>query len=217
MSRRRVAILTGGRSSEHEIALASARSVVEALDPERYEVVTVEIGRDGTWSLPSGSSPAALGPGSDGKFQRGQPEKLADAYEFSARYHTAHIANIPGPGALPPALAYKPFSLTLMLGLTLPASRQADYVCASGTYREDVTITLPPAAAVTTLPPSKSYAAEGAAMDVSYESPSPNIIKQRVVLKLDRPAPVCSAAAYAKVRPQLAQMVSALSAQILYK
>ena len=39
VSRRvRVAVLAGGRSSEHEISLASARSVVEALDPDRYEV-----------------------------------------------------------------------------------------------------------------------------------------------------------------------------------
>jgi D-alanine-D-alanine ligase len=45
----------GGRSSEHEISLASARSVLEALDPERYETVTVEIGRDGRWELGTGS------------------------------------------------------------------------------------------------------------------------------------------------------------------
>jgi D-alanine-D-alanine ligase len=42
----RVAVLLGGRSSEHDVSLASARSVIEALDPERYETVTVEIGRD---------------------------------------------------------------------------------------------------------------------------------------------------------------------------
>jgi D-alanine-D-alanine ligase len=47
----RVAVLAGGRSSEHEISLASARSVLEALDPERYEAVTVAIGRDGRWQL----------------------------------------------------------------------------------------------------------------------------------------------------------------------
>jgi D-alanine-D-alanine ligase len=51
----RVAVLLGGRSSEHEISLASARSVLEALDPERYETVTVEIGRDGRWELGTGS------------------------------------------------------------------------------------------------------------------------------------------------------------------
>ena len=44
---RRVAILMGGRSSEHDISIASARSVVAALDPARYDVVTVEIGQDG--------------------------------------------------------------------------------------------------------------------------------------------------------------------------
>jgi D-alanine-D-alanine ligase len=71
----RVAVLLGGRSSEHDISLASARSVLEALDPERYETVTVEIGRDGRWELgtgedgsvaetlpvPTGKVPATLG------------------------------------------------------------------------------------------------------------------------------------------------------------
>ncbi len=50
-SKLRVAVLAGGRSSEHEISLASARSVVEALDPERYEVTRIAIGRDGHWAL----------------------------------------------------------------------------------------------------------------------------------------------------------------------
>jgi D-alanine-D-alanine ligase len=51
MSRVRVAVLMGGRSSEHEISIASARSVVETLDPARYETVAVEIGRDGHWEI----------------------------------------------------------------------------------------------------------------------------------------------------------------------
>src|SRR5437763_1962851 len=53
MSRLKIAILAGGRSSEHEISLASARSVLEALDPAEYDVVTVAIGRDGRWELGS--------------------------------------------------------------------------------------------------------------------------------------------------------------------
>jgi D-alanine-D-alanine ligase len=53
----------GGRSSEHPISLASARSVIEALDPARFEVVPVEIARDGTWALPSGRVPEALAEG----------------------------------------------------------------------------------------------------------------------------------------------------------
>jgi D-alanine-D-alanine ligase len=50
----------GGRSSEHPISLASARSVIEALDPERYETVTVAIGRDGRWELGSGSEASSV-------------------------------------------------------------------------------------------------------------------------------------------------------------
>jgi D-alanine-D-alanine ligase len=47
----RVAVIAGGRSSEHTISVASARSVIEALDPERYESTVIEIGRDGRWEL----------------------------------------------------------------------------------------------------------------------------------------------------------------------
>ena len=70
-TRRRVAVLMGGRSSEHEISLASARSVLEALEPERYEIVTVEIGRDGRWALGAGSAAAEL-PASAGHGQNRQ-------------------------------------------------------------------------------------------------------------------------------------------------
>jgi D-alanine-D-alanine ligase len=56
----------GGRSSEHEVSLASARSVVEALDSERYEVRQVEIGRDGRWQLgPARDRELALGRGAE--------------------------------------------------------------------------------------------------------------------------------------------------------
>jgi D-alanine-D-alanine ligase len=50
----RVAVVAGGRSSEHEISVASARSVLDALDDERYEVETIEIDREGRWALNSG-------------------------------------------------------------------------------------------------------------------------------------------------------------------
>jgi D-alanine-D-alanine ligase len=59
--RLRVAVLAGGRSSEHEISLASARSVLAALDPDRYEATTIEIARDGRWEIADGAGgPAAL-------------------------------------------------------------------------------------------------------------------------------------------------------------
>ena len=71
MTRRRVAVLMGGRSSEHPISVASAQSVIAALDPERYEVVAVEIARDGRWAVGSGqgqvsaSATPQIGPGQE--------------------------------------------------------------------------------------------------------------------------------------------------------
>ncbi len=48
-SRARVGVLFGGRSGEHEVSLASARSVIAAMDPARYEVVPLGITRAGRW------------------------------------------------------------------------------------------------------------------------------------------------------------------------
>jgi D-alanine-D-alanine ligase len=47
----RVAVLFGGRSTEHAVSCVSAGSVMSALDPERYEVVPVGIATDGRWVL----------------------------------------------------------------------------------------------------------------------------------------------------------------------
>ena len=49
MSRRklRVGVLFGGKSSEHDVSLVSARSVMAAIDKTRYEVVPIGIERDG--------------------------------------------------------------------------------------------------------------------------------------------------------------------------
>jgi D-alanine-D-alanine ligase len=56
----RVAVLMGGRSSEHEISLASAHSVLENLDPRRYDVETVAIDQQGRWALGSGNNARPL-------------------------------------------------------------------------------------------------------------------------------------------------------------
>ncbi|MBX6391077.1 MAG: D-alanine--D-alanine ligase [Frankia sp.] len=59
--RLRVALLFGGRSTEHEISCVSASGVLSAIDRQRYEVIPVGITQDGGWVvLPD--DPAALAP-----------------------------------------------------------------------------------------------------------------------------------------------------------
>jgi D-alanine-D-alanine ligase len=47
--RTRVGVLFGGRSGEHEVSIASAQSVLRALDPEKYEAIPIGIAKDGRW------------------------------------------------------------------------------------------------------------------------------------------------------------------------
>ena len=47
----RVAVLFGGRSGEHEVSLMSARSVIAALDPSKYEIFPVGITHAGNWVI----------------------------------------------------------------------------------------------------------------------------------------------------------------------
>ena len=53
MPRIRVAVIFGGRSSEHSISCVSAGSILRSLDPERFEVLPIGIAPDGHWVLES--------------------------------------------------------------------------------------------------------------------------------------------------------------------
>ncbi len=59
MRKLKVAVLFGGRSGEHEVSVASASSVIQAMDPNRYEILPVGITKEGRW-LTSGEALAAL-------------------------------------------------------------------------------------------------------------------------------------------------------------
>ncbi len=45
----RVGVLFGGRSGEHEVSIASARSVMDVMDRTRYDIVPIGITKDGHW------------------------------------------------------------------------------------------------------------------------------------------------------------------------
>jgi D-alanine-D-alanine ligase len=60
VSRLRVAVVFGGRSTEHAISCLSAGSVLGAMDRDRYDVLPIGITADGRWVL-APDDPAALG------------------------------------------------------------------------------------------------------------------------------------------------------------
>jgi D-alanine-D-alanine ligase len=46
----RVAVIYGGRTGEHEVSLRSAKSIIEAMDTEKYKVLHYLISKEGKWS-----------------------------------------------------------------------------------------------------------------------------------------------------------------------
>jgi D-alanine-D-alanine ligase len=61
MSAQRVAVLAGGRSSEHEVSLASGASVAEGLRAAGHTVIDIQVGRDGVWRRDGEPVTVALG------------------------------------------------------------------------------------------------------------------------------------------------------------
>jgi D-alanine-D-alanine ligase len=51
MAKLRVGLLFGGRSVEHDVSIASATSILQALDPDRYEISLVAVDHAGRWHL----------------------------------------------------------------------------------------------------------------------------------------------------------------------
>ncbi|HEU5239170.1 MAG TPA: D-alanine--D-alanine ligase family protein [Pyrinomonadaceae bacterium] len=71
----RIGVIFGGRSGEHEVSIRSARSVIEAIDKSKYEVVPIAITKEGNW----------LGPAAATKFFPTETQRLlADQRQSSA-------------------------------------------------------------------------------------------------------------------------------------
>jgi D-alanine-D-alanine ligase len=76
----RVGVVFGGRSGEHEVSLASARSIMAVMDRDKYDVVPIGITHDGRW-LTSGDPMTALA-GSEPATRSSAPQDPAAGREL---------------------------------------------------------------------------------------------------------------------------------------
>ncbi|MBG0832331.1 D-alanine--D-alanine ligase [Planomonospora sp. ID67723] len=72
--RPRVAVVFGGRNSEHAVSILGAGSVLEVIDRSKYEVVPIGIARDGRWVLASGDQRYAIEDGELPSIDAGEAE-----------------------------------------------------------------------------------------------------------------------------------------------
>src|SRR5215216_371743 len=52
MSKIKIGIIFGGRSGEHEISVRSAKTVIEQIDKDKYEIIPIAITKQGNWLNP---------------------------------------------------------------------------------------------------------------------------------------------------------------------
>ncbi|UOF90530.1 D-alanine--D-alanine ligase [Fodinisporobacter ferrooxydans] len=72
--RLRIGVLFGGRSGEHEVSIQSAKSLMQALDPSRYEILPIGISKTGEW---------VFGLQAFAALQTSVPDYLANSYQAS--------------------------------------------------------------------------------------------------------------------------------------
>jgi len=99
----RVALIYGGRSGEHEISLRSAKSIIDALDPDRYHIIHYVINKDGRWS----PKPIQPEPGANPHIDVAFPILHGTFGEDGTMQGLLELAGLPyvGPGVLSSAAA----------------------------------------------------------------------------------------------------------------
>jgi D-alanine-D-alanine ligase len=107
----RVAVVFGGRSSEHAVSCSTAASVLRALDRERYDVVPIGIATDGRWVLVADDpGPLELRPGQ-------RPQVSTDGPAVLVPTSTASRSlSVLEPGAVPRSLGEVDVVLPLLHG-----------------------------------------------------------------------------------------------------
>lgn len=149
----RIAVLFGGRSSEHDVSVMSGTNVMAALSPDKYETVPIFITRDGRWfesrfdgtalTKPESGTELALVPGGRGRMLAiGADGAIAEAGRVDALFPVLHglygedgsvqglaeVARVPlvGCGILGSATALdKVITKRLLRAAGIPVAREA--------------------------------------------------------------------------------------------
>lgn len=148
----RIAVLFGGRSSEHEVSVMSGTNVMAALSPEKYEAVPIFITRDGRWlesrfdgkalTKPDSGIELALVPGGRGRMLAIGTDGVREAGRIDALFPVLHglygedgsvqglaeVARVPlvGCGILGSATALdKVIAKRLLRAAGIPVAREA--------------------------------------------------------------------------------------------
>ncbi len=158
---------------------------------------------------------AILGAGAEGRLDRHDPTNLSDPYSYDIHFRIPGAVVMPGPGAIPSSSAIR--ALEGVVAGTLPPSRNSDYLCLSLTASISDTITFPKGTSFLSIPKPVDLQTEGVRLQTGFDAQTAGTVHETAKLRISHPHAVCSPEYYARVRGDLAKMVTALRTQILYK
>jgi D-alanine-D-alanine ligase len=124
----RIGLVFGGRSGEHEVSLASAKAVMENINPDKYEIVPICITRNGTWLL---MAPRSHRTGASGQGQAAVPTSPYGLDGFTDATVVTLVSD-PSVGGLIPLTGERPLQGNGKLDVIFPVLH--------GTYGEDGTL-----------------------------------------------------------------------------
>lgn len=151
-SKLRIAVLFGGRSSEHDVSVMSGTNVMAALSPDKYEAVPIFITHDGRWfesrfdgkalTKPESGTELALVPGGRGRMLAIGADGVRETAKIDALFPVLHglygedgsvqglaeVARVPliGCGILGSATALdKVITKRLLRAAGIPVAREA--------------------------------------------------------------------------------------------
>ena len=100
----RIGVIFGGRSGEHEVSVRSARSVIDAIDTDRYEIIPVAIAKEGRWLSPAES--VALLPAETARQVSGEMGRRRDALSIVGDPSHAGLVALDAGGAKTASLPF---------------------------------------------------------------------------------------------------------------
>lgn len=156
-----------------------------------------------------------LGPAGTGTLDKGNIDALGP-YTFGAHFHQENAASMPGPAGMYPEVGFRIAAFTPAVGGDLPATRRAPYMCGSALVTEDVTLKFPAGIKFTAIPAARDIRTEGVSLSQDIERIDQTTLHAVTTLRLDHPRETCTPDYYARVRPKLAEMVTALRDQVVF-
>lgn len=158
-----------------------------------------------------------VGPGAQGTLDRGDPAALREPYQLKAHYRLPNAIVLPGPGALPPSLAFRVISLSQLVASDLPPIRRHAYICSSLTASQHIRYVFPSGFRFLSIPDPSDWNVDGVRLGLAFERIDPHTLLFKADLRISNPEAICTPAQYAKARPVLVKILNALKEQVLYR